>query len=414
MGVTSRSVSRITPGQRSTSSGLRLPAHRPAIARTSAAPATTCSITARDFERRCAGQRTLQVHAGIDLAAAQAAGQQLACVVLEAAQVVGQAQRQLEVAVVHRTQLAGERAHGPGARAARSRSCCGSWLCPGCVPAHGHTGGRCAGVVYSREVYMTTGVPERPLQIEHADLSLVGNPKRTRTGSPLRWTTMRRPRGRGRHGRTCRRRPRGRVAIRAMVAEFWGQAGRCSIPTASCTSRWAARTMRSWRSPGLAAGDPAAPTCVACIVQGANAYWPMSATAASTCCAMDACTNARGPQSRRVAAARGPHHRAPGARSPDAQLRRVLHRRRSGAARCPSAAGARCRRATCCCCALTACVGLKDEQLAPRPGCGAQPARPLAELARWPCTTPRRSPTIHRCSRALARRLTDPDRGDST
>ena len=61
-------------------------------------------------------------------------------------------------------------------------------------------------------------------------------------------------------------------------------------------------------------------------------------------------------QSRRGAAARGPDHRGGGAWPPDAQLRRMLPRRRRGVARDEHLdAPASQRPATCCCCAPMDC-----------------------------------------------------------
>ena len=72
------------------------------------APEQLLHHRAIQLELRCRGDRRAQVDARLDLAAAQLAAEQLAHVALEAAQVFRQPRRDLEIAVVHRAQFAGQ------------------------------------------------------------------------------------------------------------------------------------------------------------------------------------------------------------------------------------------------------------------------------------------------------------------
>ena len=83
---------------------------------------------------------------------------------------------------------------------------------------------------------MRTGVPERPLHIEHADLSLLGNREENQDrvaiaigDGPAFLVVVD---GMGGHADGARA---AEVAIRTMIEQFWEASRRCSIRTASCT-----------------------------------------------------------------------------------------------------------------------------------------------------------------------------------
>ena len=240
-----------------------------------------------EFERGDRGRRAAQVDARVDLAAAKQAAEDLARVAFESAQIFGQAQRQLEVAVIDGAQLAGERA--PRALALAPREA-GHAADHGGVPGLRRRTRHLRGLrgCYKRAgVYMRTGVPERPLQIEHADLSLLGHREENQdrvaiaVGDDAVFLAV--VDGMGGHADGARA---AEVAIRTMLERSGRRAGRCSIPTASCTSRSAARTRRSWSSAAACRWRSGrAPPARSAWCRARAPTGPTSATAASISCA---------------------------------------------------------------------------------------------------------------------------------
>jgi len=122
---------------------------------------------------------------------------------------------------------------------------------------------------------MRTGVPERPLQIEHADLSLVGNREENQDrvaiaiddGAAFLAVVD----GMGGHADGARA---AEVAIRTMVAEFW-EASRPLFDPDGFLHLTVGRAHEAVVALGHGLPQEIRPraTCAVCIVQGANAYW---------------------------------------------------------------------------------------------------------------------------------------------
>jgi len=122
---------------------------------------------------------------------------------------------------------------------------------------------------------MRTGVPEPPLQIEHADLSLVGNREENQDRVAIAIDDdaafLAVVDGMGGHADGARA---AEVAIRTMVAEFW-EASRPLFDPEGFLHLTLGRAHESVVELGQGLPPDIRPraTCAACIVQGANAYW---------------------------------------------------------------------------------------------------------------------------------------------
>jgi serine/threonine protein phosphatase PrpC len=122
---------------------------------------------------------------------------------------------------------------------------------------------------------MRTGVPERPLQIEHADLSLLGNREENQDRVAIAVDAdavfLAVVDGMGGHADGARA---AEVAIRTMTAEFW-EASRPLFDPEGFLHLMVGRAHDA--VVGLGAGLPPEirprATCAVCIVQGASAYW---------------------------------------------------------------------------------------------------------------------------------------------
>jgi len=135
--------------------------------------------------------------------------------------------------------------------------------------------GACASDVYFAEVYNRTGVPERPLPIEHADLSLLGNREENQDrvaiaiddGAAFLAVVD----GMGGHADGARA---AEVAIRTMVGEFW-DASRPLFDPDGFLHLTIGRAHEAVVALGRGLPPEIRPraTCAACIVQGPNAYW---------------------------------------------------------------------------------------------------------------------------------------------
>jgi serine/threonine protein phosphatase PrpC len=129
--------------------------------------------------------------------------------------------------------------------------------------------------VYFAEVYNRTGVPERPLQIEHADLSLLGNREENQDrvaiaiddGAAFLAVVD----GMGGHADGARA---AEVAIRTMVGEFW-ETSRPLFDPDGFLHLTVGRAHEAVVALGRGLPPEIRPraTCAACIVQGPNAYW---------------------------------------------------------------------------------------------------------------------------------------------
>jgi serine/threonine protein phosphatase PrpC len=129
--------------------------------------------------------------------------------------------------------------------------------------------------VYFTEVYNRTGVPERPLPIEHADLSLLGNREENQDrvaiaiddGAAFLAVVD----GMGGHADGARA---AEVAIRTMVGEFW-DASRPLFDPDGFLHLTVGRAHEAVVALGRGLPPEIRPraTCAACIVQGPNAYW---------------------------------------------------------------------------------------------------------------------------------------------
>src|SRR5512137_2344435 len=138
-----------------------------------------------------------------------------------------------------------------------------------------HLRGVRAAVVYSCEVYMRTGVPERPLQIEHADLSLLGNREENQDRVAIALDDgaafLAVVDGMGGHADGARA---AEVAIRTMIAEFW-EASRPLFDPDGFLHLTVGRAHDAVVALGQGLPPEIRPraTCAVCIVQGPNAYW---------------------------------------------------------------------------------------------------------------------------------------------
>ena len=122
---------------------------------------------------------------------------------------------------------------------------------------------------------MRTGVPERPLQIEHADLSLLGNREENQDRVAVAIdddaAVLAVVDGMGGHADGARA---AEVAIRTMVAEFWEASRPLFDPDG-----FLHLTIGRAHDAVVALGNGLPPeirpraTCAVCIVQGASAYW---------------------------------------------------------------------------------------------------------------------------------------------
>jgi len=122
---------------------------------------------------------------------------------------------------------------------------------------------------------MRTGVPERPLQIEHADLSLLGNREenqdRVAVAIDADAALLAVVDGMGGHAGGARA---AEVAIRTMVAEFWEASRPLFDPDG-----FLHLTLGRAHEAVVALGEGLPPeirpraTCAVCVVQGSSAYW---------------------------------------------------------------------------------------------------------------------------------------------
>lgn len=122
---------------------------------------------------------------------------------------------------------------------------------------------------------MRTGVPERPLQIEHADLSLLGNREENQDRVAIAVADdavfLAVVDGMGGHADGARA---AEVAIRTMVGEFWEASRPLFDPDG-----FLHLTVGRAHDAVVALGNGLPPeirpraTCAVCIVQGSNAYW---------------------------------------------------------------------------------------------------------------------------------------------
>jgi len=122
---------------------------------------------------------------------------------------------------------------------------------------------------------MRTGVPERPLQIEHADLSLLGHREENQDrvaiaiGDDAAFLAV--VDGMGGHADGARA---AEVAIRTMVQEFW-EASRPLFDPDGFLHLTLGRAHEAVVALGRGLPQEIRPraTCVACLVQGSSAYW---------------------------------------------------------------------------------------------------------------------------------------------
>jgi serine/threonine protein phosphatase PrpC len=122
---------------------------------------------------------------------------------------------------------------------------------------------------------MTTGVPERPLQIEHADLSLLGNREENQDRVAIALDDdaafLAVVDGMGGHADGA---AAAEAAIRTMLTEFWDASRPLFDPDG-----FLHLTVGRAHDAVVALGHGLPPeirpraTCAACIVQGSNAYW---------------------------------------------------------------------------------------------------------------------------------------------
>ena len=122
---------------------------------------------------------------------------------------------------------------------------------------------------------MRTGVPERPLQIEHADLSLLGNREENQDRVAVAVDTdaafLAVVDGMGGHADGARA---AEVAIRSMIQEFW-EASRPLFDPDGFLHLTLGRAHEAVVALGRGLPQEIRPraTCAACLVQGSNAYW---------------------------------------------------------------------------------------------------------------------------------------------
>jgi len=122
---------------------------------------------------------------------------------------------------------------------------------------------------------MRTGVPERPLQIEHADLSLLGHREENQDrvaiaiGDDAAFLAV--VDGMGGHADGARA---AEVAIRSMIQEFW-EASRPLFDPDGFLHLTLGRAHEAVVALGRGLPQEIRPraTCAACLVQGSNAYW---------------------------------------------------------------------------------------------------------------------------------------------
>jgi len=122
---------------------------------------------------------------------------------------------------------------------------------------------------------MRTGVPERPLQIEHAELTLLGNREENQdrvvlaVGDDAVFIAV--VDGMGGHANGARA---AEAAIRTMVAEF-GETGRPLFDPEGLLHLTMGRAHEAVVALGVDLPAEVRPraTCAACVVQGASAYW---------------------------------------------------------------------------------------------------------------------------------------------
>ena len=163
---------------------------------------------------------------------------------------------------------------------------------------------------------MRTGVPERPLQIEHADLSLLGHREENQDrvaiadgdGSVLLAVVD----GMGGHADGARA---AETAIRTLVTEFW-DASRPLFDPDGFLHLMIGRAHEAVVELGQGLPPEIRPraTCAVCLVQGSSAYWAhVGDSRVYLLRGGKDCRAHAGPQPRRVAAAGWAHHRATGA-----------------------------------------------------------------------------------------------------
>jgi serine/threonine protein phosphatase PrpC len=122
---------------------------------------------------------------------------------------------------------------------------------------------------------MRTGVLERPLQIEHADLSLLGNREENQDRVAIAVDAdavfLAVVDGMGGHADGARA---AEVAIRTMIAEFW-EASRPLFDPEGFLHLMVGRAHDAVVALGSGLPPEVRPraTCAICIVQGASAYW---------------------------------------------------------------------------------------------------------------------------------------------
>ena len=121
---------------------------------------------------------------------------------------------------------------------------------------------------------MRTGVPERPLQIEHAELSLLGNREENQDRVAIAIDDaafLAVVDGMGGHADGARA---AEAAIRTMVTEFW-EASRPLFDPEGFLHLTLGRAHEAVVELGQGLPPDIRPraTCAVCIVQGANAYW---------------------------------------------------------------------------------------------------------------------------------------------
>jgi serine/threonine protein phosphatase PrpC len=122
---------------------------------------------------------------------------------------------------------------------------------------------------------MRTGVPERPLQIEHADLSLLGNREENQDRVAIAIdegvAILAVVDGMGGHSDGARA---AEVAIRTMIAEFW-EASRPLFDPDGFLHLTLGRAHEAVVALGQGLPQEIRPraTCAVCVVQGTNAYW---------------------------------------------------------------------------------------------------------------------------------------------